>query len=301
LNKMAETTVQKNALEMIQERFASYGIQGLAETIRNLIAKYTSDNEVATSLVMADLRKTPEYERRFAGNIERAKKIKEDVDAGRQPRYGLLSESEYIKAEEDYRTILSDYTLPGFYDTPESYVNLIANNTSPKEVQGRAMAAQQAASSANPEIKAQLKAMYGIEENNLTAYFLDPEVAKTALKPIAASNAATIAAAAQRSGLQITPGDAERISGQLAPGATDFIASDSLFQQTALTAGLTQGSVSGEASTVGAEEVLTAAAGNVEAQAKLARERQKRLAEYQSASGMAETQKGVVGLQRANL
>ena len=298
---MAETTVQKNALEMIQERFASYGIQGLAETIRNLIAKYTSDNEVATSLVMADLRKTPEYERRFAGNIERAKKIKEDVDAGRQPRYGLLSESEYIKAEEDYRTILSDYTLPGFYDTPESYVNLIANNTSPKEVQGRAMAAQQAASSANPEIKAQLKAMYGIEENNLTAYFLDPEVAKTALKPIAASNAATIAAAAQRSGLQITPGDAERISGQLAPGATDFIASDSLFQQTALTAGLTQGSVSGEASTVGAEEVLTAAAGNVEAQAKLARERQKRLAEYQSASGMAETQKGVVGLQRANL
>jgi hypothetical protein len=298
---MAELA-QKNALQMIQDRFASYGIQGLADAIRRLIAENTdADNNVSESLVVAGLRQTPEYQRRFAGNIERAKKIKEDVDAGRQPRYGLLSEAEYVKAEEDYRTILSDYTIPGFYDTPESYVNLIANNTSPKEVQGRAMAAQQAASSANPEIKAQLKALYGIEENNLTAYFLDPEVAKTALKPIAASNAATLAAAAQRGGLSLTQGDAERISGQLAPGATDVIAADALFQQTSLTAGLAQGSVSGEASTVGAEEVLTAAAGNVEAQAKLARERQKRLAEYQSASGMSETAKGVVGLQRANL
>jgi hypothetical protein len=292
----------RNALQMIQDRFASYGIQGLAEAMRKLIADNSdAAGNVSESLVVAGLRETPEYKRRFAGNIERAKKIKEDVDAGRQPRYGLLSEAEYVKAEEDYRSILSDYTIPGFYDKPESYVNLIANNISPKEVQGRAMAAQQAASSANPEIKAQLKALYGIEERNLTAYFLDPEVARTALKPIAASNAATIAAAAQRSGLSLTQGDAERISGQLAPGASDVISADALFQQTSLTAGLATESVSGEKSTVGAEEVLTAAAGNVEAQAKLSRERQKRLAEYRSASGMAETQKGVVGLQRANL
>jgi hypothetical protein len=298
---MAELA-QKNALQMIQDRFASYGIQGLAEVMRRLIAdNIDAEGNVSESLVVAGLRQTPEYQRRFAGNIERAKKIKEDVDAGRQPRYGLLSEAEYVKAEEDYRTILSDYTIPGFYDRPESYVNLIANNISPKEIQGRAMAAQQAASSANPEIKAQLKTLYGIEENNLTAYFLDPEVAKTALRPIAASNAATLAAAAQRGGLQLTQSAAERISGQMAPGASDVISADALFQQTSLTAGLATESVSGEKSTVGAEEVLTAAGGNVEAQAKLARERQKRLAEYQSASGMAETQKGVVGLQRANL
>jgi len=299
---MAETLDQKNALQLIQDRFAGYGIEGLAEAMRKLIVDYSdAQGNVSESLVVAGLRKTPEYQRRFAGNVERAKKIKEDVDAGRQPRYGLLSEADYVRAEGDYRSILSDYTIPGFYDKPESYVNLIANNTSPKEIQGRAIAAQQAASSANPEIKAQLKAMYGIEENNLTAYFLDPEVAKTALKPIAASNAATIAAAAKRSGLQLTQGDAERISGQVAPGATDVVSADALFQQTALTAGLTEGSVSGEASTVGTEDVLTGAAGNVESQAKLARERQKRQAEYQGASGMAETQKGVVGLQRANL
>lgn len=299
---MAETLAQKNALQLIQDRFASYGISGLADTLRRLIADYTdADGNISDSLVTAELRKSDAYTKRFAGNIERKKKIEADVAAGRQPQFGLLDEATYIKAEDDYRSILSDYNIPGFYDTPESYVNLIGNNITPKEVQARAAAAQQAASSANPEIKAQLKSMYGVQENQIAAYFLDPEKASTALKPVAAANAATLAAAAQRGGLALSQGDAERLAGTIAPGVNDVIASDTLFQQTSLTAGLAQASVSGEASTVGAEEVLTAAGGNVEAQAKLARERQKRQAEYQSASGMAETQKGVVGLQRANL
>jgi hypothetical protein len=299
---MAETLAQKNALQLIQDRFASYGISGLADTLRRLIADYTdADGNISDSLVTAELRKSDAYTKRFAGNIERKKKIEADVAAGRQPQFGLLDEATYIKAEDDYRSILSDYNIPGFYDTPESYVNLIGNNITPKEVQARAAAAQQAASSANPEIKAQLKSMYGVQENQIAAYFLDPEKASTALKPVAAANAATLAAAAQRGGLALSQRDAERLAGTIAPGVNDVIASDTLFQQTSLTAGLAQASVSGEASTVGAEEVLTAAGGNVEAQAKLARERQKRQAEYQSASGMAETQKGVVGLQRANL
>jgi hypothetical protein len=297
-----DTLTKKNALQLIQDRFASYGIQNLADVIRKLITDYSdADGNVSESLVVAGLRNTDEYQRRFAGNIERKKKIEEDVAANRQPRYGLLSEADYIRAEDDYRTALSDYVIPGFYDKPESYVNLIANNIKPKEVAARAAAAQQASSSANPEIKAQLKSMYGIEESQIAAYFLDPEVARTALKPVAAANAATLAAAAQRSGLGLSQADAERIAQNVAPGTNDVIAADTLFQQTALTAGLTQGSVSGEASTVGTEEVLTAAGGNVEAQAKLQKERQKRQAEYQAASGMAETAKGVVGLQRANL
>jgi hypothetical protein len=293
---------QKDALQLIQDRFASYGITNLAVVLRKLIAKYTdSTGNVSQSLVTAELRNTPEYARRFAGNVERKKKIEEDIAAGRQPRYGLLSEADYVRAEDNYRTILSDYTIPGFYDTPESYVNLIGNNIAPKEVQARAAAAQQASSSANPEIKAQLKSMYGIQENQIAAYFLDPEMAKTALKPIAAANAATLSAAAQRSGLAISQAQAENLAGTVAPGPNDVIAADTLFQQTSLTAGLTEGSVSGNTSTVGTADVLTAASGNVEAQAKLAKERQKRQAEYQAASGMAETQKGVVGLQRANL
>jgi hypothetical protein len=293
---------QKDALQLITDRFASYGIVNLAPVLRKLIAKYTdADGNVSDSLVTAEFRATPEYEKRFAGNIERKKKIAEDVAAKRQPRYGLLSEADYVRAEGDYRTIFSDYNIPGFYDKPESYVNLISNAITPKEAQARAAAAQQAASSANPEIKAQLKALYGIKENQIAAYFLDPEAATTALKPVAAANAATLAAAAQSSGLTLSKANAERIAQKVAPGTTDVIAADTLFEQTSLTAGLTQGSVSGEKSIVGTEDILTAASGNTVAKAKLQKEREKRQAEYQGASGMAETQKGVVGLQRANL
>ena len=46
---------------------------------------------------------------------------------------------------------------------------------------------------------------------------------------------------------------------------------------------------------------MLAATGDAERQAKLQKEAEKRAAEYQGASGMATTQKGVVGLQRANL
>lgn len=298
-----ETLAQKNALQLIQDRFASYGIQGLAEVVRKLIAQYTNanSNEVSDSLVMAGIRATPEYMKRFAGNIERQKKIDEDIAAGRQPRFGRLSEADYVQAEKDYRTVLSEYNIPGFYDTPDSYINLIGNDISPKEVQARAMSAQQAASRANPEIRQQLKAMYGIEENQIAAYFLDPEQATTVLKPVAAANAATLAAAAQRSGLGLSQADAERISQNLAPGTTDTIAADVLFQQTSLTAGLAGTSVSGEQSIIGTEDVLTAAAGDTTSQDRLRKEREKRLATTRASSGMGETAKGVVGLQSANI
>lgn len=296
-----ETLAQKNALQLIQDRFAGYGIQGLADALRKLIADNTdAEGNISESLVVAGLRATPEYQKRFAGNIERKKLIEQDIANNKQPRFGLLSEAEYVQAEEGYRQVLKDYTLPGFYDGPESYVNLIANDISVKELGARAQAAQQAASAANPEIKQQLKSLYGIEENQLTAYFLDPAKATAALTPVATANAAALAAAAQRGGMSLTKQEAEQIAQRVAPGPTDVISSDKLFQETANIVGLTEESVSGEKSTVGAAQIVGAAAGQVEDQKAVEKERQRRLASTQAASGMATTEKGVVGLQRAN-
>ena len=299
---MAEQSLaQKNALQLIQDRLAGYGISGLADVIRKLIADNTDANgNISESLVMSGLRATPEYERRFAGNILRKKLIEQDVAAGRQPRFGLLSEAEYVQAEEGYREVLKGYTLPGFYDTPDSYTNLIAGDISVKELGARAQAAQQAVSRANPEVKQQLKALYGIEENQLTAYFLDPAMATTALTPIAASNAATLAAAAQRGGMMISKTEAEQLAERIAPGPTEVISADQLFQQTSTVMGLAEADVTGEKSTLTATQALGAAAGLTEDRRAAEKERQRRLASTQAASGMASTEKGVVGLQRAN-
>lgn len=299
---MAEDTLMaKNALQLIQDRFASYGISGLADAIRKLIADNTdAQGNISDSLVMAGLRQTPEYQRRFAGNIERKKLIEQDIAAGRQPRFGLLSEAEYVQAEQGYREVLKGYTIPGFYDTPDSYTSLIANDISVKELSARAQAAQQAVSRANPEVKQQLKSLYGIEENQLTAYFLDPAKATTALSPIAASNAAALAAAAQRGGMSITKSEAEQLAEKIAPGPADVISADQLFQQTSAVMGLAEADVTGEKSTITATQALGAAAGLTEDRRAAEKERQRRLASTQAASGMASTEKGVVGLQRAN-
>jgi hypothetical protein len=299
---MAEDTLlAKNALQLIQDRFASYGISGLADAMRKLIADNTdAEGNISDSLIMAGLRKTPEYERRFAGNIERKRTIEKDVAAGRQPRFGLLSEAEYVQAEQGYREVLKGYTIPGFYDTPDSYTSLIANDISVKELGSRAQAAQQAVSRANPEVKQQLKSLYGIEENQLTAYFLDPTKATTALSPIAASNAAVLAAAAQRGGMSITKSEAEQLSEKIAPGPIDLISSDELFQQTSAVAGLAQESISGEKANLTASQAIGAAAGLAEDKKAAEAERQRRLASTQATSGMATTEKGVVGLQKAN-
>lgn len=297
---MAETLAQKSALQLIQERFASYGISGLADAVRKLIADNTdSAGNISESLVLSGLRATPEYQRRFAGNIERKKIIEQDVAGGRQPRFGLLSEAEYVQTEEGYRQVLRDFTIPGFYDSPDSYTNLIANDISVKELSARAQSAQQAVSRANPEVKQQLKSLYGIEENQLTAYFLDPSKATTLLSPIAASNAAVLAAAAQRGGMSITKSEAESLAQKIAPAPNEVI-SDELFQQTSSVIGLAQESISGEKANLTASQAIGAAAGLAEDKKAAEAERQRRLASTQASSGMATTEKGVVGLQKAN-
>jgi hypothetical protein len=168
-------------------------------------------------------------------------------------------------------------------------------------VAARASIAQQAASQANPEIKQQLQSLYGIGENQVAAFFLDPELGKEAIDTVAAGNAAILAASAARSGLTLSRSQAEALAQRAAPTNEQAIIADVVFGETSRTAGLAATGVSGEMASVNAEDVVLASTGNAEAQAKLEKERLKRQSEYQSASGMAETQKGVVGLQRANL
>jgi len=143
--------------------------------------------------------------------------------------------------------------------------------------------------------------LYGVSENQIAGFFLDPELGRQNIDAVAAGNAAIVSAAAQRSGMTLSREQSERLAQTISPENQQAIESSKLFGQTSITAGLTSESVSGEKASVSAEDVILAATGDVERQAKLDRERQKRQAEYQSASGMAETQKGVVGLQRANL
>jgi hypothetical protein len=300
---MAELTVdQRDALQIITDEFAAYGIEGLADVLLKLITDNTNANgEVAGATVRAGLRASETYKKRFAGNELRAKRVAEMTAAGKMIPAGAgpLTEASYIEAEIGYRETLRKYGLPaGFYDESSDFNTLIGNDIRPEELDARARLAQQAVSTANPEIKQQLKTLYGIEENQILSFFLDPEKAGNAIK---AGNVATLVGTAQKAGITLSAQEAELLAEKSAPGPTDVVSAANLSTNLTSTAGLEQTSVSGEVSGVTGAELVGAATGDTAAEAKIKKEREKRQAEYQSASGMAETSKGVVGLQRANL
>lgn len=303
---MADLTIaQKNAKQLLADTFAAYGLsdQAFIDAIQKAILDNTDkDGNIAQATAAAQIRQTDPYKIRFSGNELRKKAIQDSMARGEMPTMSELSEAKYIELEDSYKEVLKKANVPPqFYSSTTYLAKMIGNDLSTGEVAARASIAQQAASQANPEIKQQLQSLYGIGENQVTAFFLDPELGKETINTVAAGNAAILAASAARSGLSLSKTQAEALAQRVAPTNEQAIIADVVFGETAKTAGLAETGVSGEMAGVNAEDVILASTGNAESQAKLEKERLKRSAEYQAASGMAETQKGVVGLQRANL
>lgn len=296
---------QKNAKQLLVDAFAAYGLtdQNFINAIQQAILDNTdAQGNVAQATAASQIRQTDAYKIRFAGNELRRKAIADQMAQGLTPTMSELSEAKYIELEDSYRETLKKFNVPSqFYSNTTYLAKMIGNDLSTAEVAARASLAQQAASQANPEIKQKLQSFYGVGENQVAAFFLDPEMGKQVIDSVSAGNAAILAASAERSGLSLDQAQAEALAQQVAPESGQAISAQAVFGATAKTAGLAETSVTGETSGVTAEDVVLAATGDAERQAKLEKERQKRLGEYQSASGMAETQKGVVGLQRANL
>jgi copper chaperone CopZ len=297
--------VKKNALQQLTDLFASFGLTG--DAFARAIADAINDNSdsqgnISIASATAQIRNQPVYQQRFQGNTLRKQKIAADMAAGKIPTMSELSEASYIALEDSYREVLKKAQVPPQYYEDATYLaKMVGNDLSVSEVSARASLAKQAAGQANPEIKQQLQSLYGVSENQIAAFFLDPILAQQTIDARTAGNAAIISAAAQRSGLALNQTQSEQLAQRIAPESGQVVSSQELFAGASQTAGLAMTDVSGGAAGVNAEDVILASTGNSESQAKLEKERQKRQAEYKSASGMAETQKGVVGLQRANL
>ncbi|MFF5471045.1 hypothetical protein [Streptomyces achromogenes] len=202
----------RDAFMALKSLFNGYGLGSLAGRIYDYVKQgYGADT---ISLLLQD---TKEYKARFAGNEARAK-------AG----LPVLSPADYLATEQAYRQVLSSAGLPkGFYDNPADYTRWISADVSPTEIKDRVDLATQAVSQSNPQYRQALFKMYGIQEADLTAYFLDRKTAEPILKKQAA--AAAIGAAAIRRGfaanaldlegyatMGVTADQAEQVYGQIA-------------------------------------------------------------------------------------
>lgn len=174
----------RDAYEALKSMFDSYGLGTLAPKIFDYVKQGYGADTIA--LLLQD---TPEYKERFSANEARKK-------AG----LPVLSPAEYLSVENSYRQILSSAGMPkGFYDNNADFRQWIANDVSPTEIKDRVDLATAATTQSNPAYRAALHEMYGINESDLTAYFLDRKKAEPILKKQAA--AAAVGAAALRRGL----------------------------------------------------------------------------------------------------
>lgn len=204
----------RDAYSALKSLFNQYGLGSLAGKIYGFIKEGHGADTIAL-----ELQDTKEYKTRFAANETRAKN-----------GLAVLSPADYLSTEAAYRQILSSAGLPkGFYDNPADFQNWIAGDVSPTEIKSRVDLATAATGQANPEYKNALFKMYGINESDLTAYFLDRKTAEPILKKQAAAGA--IGAAAIRRGfaantldlesyatIGITADQAEQAYSQIADG-----------------------------------------------------------------------------------
>ena len=208
------TGPNRDAFLALKSLFGTFGLDSLAGKIYDYVKQgYGADT---ISVLLQD---TKEYKTRFAGNEARVK-------AG----LAVLSPADYLATEAAYRQVLSTAGLPkGFYDNPADFTRWISDDVSPTEIKDRVDLATAATGQANPEYKNALFQMYGINEADLTAYFLDRKRAEPILKKQAAAGA--IGAAALRRGfganaldmegyatLGITADQAEQAYAQIADG-----------------------------------------------------------------------------------
>jgi hypothetical protein len=175
---------QRDAFVALNALFTSYGLSTLAPKIFSYI-----QNGYSADTISVLLQETPEYKQRFAGNEMRKK-------AG----LAVLNPADYLATEASYRQIMASAGLPkGFYDSPADFASWIGGDVSPTELKGRVDLVTAATTQANPYVKQQLKALYGVDEGQIAAYFIDQHRALPLLQK--QEQASEFAAAAAQQGL----------------------------------------------------------------------------------------------------
>jgi hypothetical protein len=271
-----------DALQVIKDGLTKFNLQGLAQQLYELqnTGVITDDMDIDTKLSF--VQDTPEYKTRFAVNDKLIK-------AGQPPK----KPTEILALEQGYRTVMVNNNLStSLYDKPDDFEKLIIGATSPAELQRRVQKGYEDLRAADPEVVNQLKELYGVQEQQLLSYFLDP--ARTEGELMRQAEAARVSAQAKlQAGIQLDVAQAQALE---ASGATEATARQG-FQQIREQQQLYT-PLAGEQGAISQAEQIGAAFGtNAEAMQRVETRRRRRRAEFEAGGTFATTQTGISGLR----
>lgn len=192
---VAKERERQSIIAVLQDRFAKYGLSGLANKIKDLAIDGATEATITLGLQATD-----EYKQRFNANEIRMKN-----------GLSVLQPGDYLNLEDGYRQVLRSYGLKAFDN--DAYVQqFIANDVSAAELSNRVVTAVQRVQNADPAVSKQLRDFYGIGSQDLVAYVLDPQQQFQKIeRQVAASE---IGVAAGRQGLTVGVGVAEQLAAQ---------------------------------------------------------------------------------------
>ena len=258
-------------------RFANE-VAALTTQLNDLMIKGASELEI-----VQEIRGSTQYATRFPGMAARA--------AAGMP---AISEAEYIDLERNYRNLMRTSGIEErFYQDPKRFGELIAGDVSAAELQSRVALAEEAASSADPEVVRQLEEFYGIDRAKLVEYYLDPEEAVNLFEEERRLAAAGLSAAAIGTvGQGFTQNVAERLE-------QENIQRREVQQRLGQRIGLTD-RLLGEEEALTASEIAEAEFGlDAEAITQMRRRREERTAAF-GGGGVLSTRGGISGLGAAD-
>lgn len=270
-------TAQRSAKATIDKMAADFGLDpGFIERMWN---NWLTNKDMNT--VYAEMVKDPAYKARFPG-----------MDTLRD-KGSVISEAEYIAKESQIKGLMSYYSLPpGFYDDPSDFAAFIGGEVSGKEIEDRISMAAGAATQANPEVRDELRRIYGLSDGDITAYFLDP---RRAMEIVTKHwSAAQISGAAVNTGFGgLTQAEAEGLglggrnltAEQAQRGFEEVSLMNPLFSETAE-----------ETTDLGRTEQLGVVAGDINTRKTVERRRQARAARFEGGGGAAQMGQGRSGL-----
>jgi hypothetical protein len=157
---------RQSAYDLLYSEFSQYGLASLVEPLKGLITSGASPAEFTIRL-----RESEPYKKRFSGNAQR-------ISNG----LAAIDEATYLATEDKYQALMRNYGLPSSYwskdemGTQQGFTDLIGNDVSAVELEGRLQTAQNRVVNANPEIAYALKEFYpDINNGDILAYVLDPK------------------------------------------------------------------------------------------------------------------------------
>jgi hypothetical protein len=185
---------RKSAFDVIREKFTSMGIKDVGDDIAAIFAGKGTDrfgkafDEIPTTSegFYLQLINTKSYYERF-GKVNEARLAQ---------GYKALDEKTIVGMEDEYQKVLTSYNMPtGFYDQTTDFQSFLKNNLTNVDVANIIQAYRDfVTTGTDSNVRKQLKDLYGIGDEALTAYMIDPTKGQGILEQIAGKNMNTAAA-----------------------------------------------------------------------------------------------------------